>query len=115
MKKNLFGLVAAVIAITLFAFTTPRFATVYFVYDPSNPPAEKAIASYDPQTNNPGEQDGDAVQAWFRATVANPNNITLGEFNSAFEAVDGDYGGTDNDLLSDETIEDATQFELRNE
>jgi hypothetical protein len=115
MKKNLFGLVAAVIAITLFAFTTPRFATAYFVYDAANPPAEKAMASYDPQTNSPGEIDGDAVQAWFRGTVANPNNITLGEFNSAFEAVDGDYGGLDNDLLSDETIEDGEQFEKREE
>jgi hypothetical protein len=115
MKKNLFGLVAAVIAITLFAFTTPRFATAYFVYDAANPTPEKLQANYDPQTNNPGEQDGIAVQAWFRGTVANPNNITLGEFSAAFEAVDGDYGGTDNDLLSDETIEDGTQFEKREE
>jgi hypothetical protein len=114
MKKNLLGLAAVAVSVALFAFTTPRFATVYFVYKAANPTPENAMSSYTPQPGSPGVLPGIAKPGWFRGTAANPLAPTLAEFNAAFTAVDNAFGGTTAGILSDETIENAVQFEKRN-
>jgi hypothetical protein len=114
IKRNIFTLTAIVLGISLSALTItkPRCTIIYFVYKGFG--MEKSMSSYDVSQTQPPECDGIDVVCWFRCCVADPNNPTVSEFNDCFEAVDGDYGGSDDDQLSDELSEDHNNFEKRN-
>lgn len=109
MKKNLLALFAVVIAIAMSSFTTKPFLTdVYMIYGGGT---EKAFGSYTQQTGFPGTQPNvePLTLVWVKF-IDNNGTVLSSEFNTEFEAVDGDFGGTDNDLVSDE-IEDGTTIE----
>lgn len=114
MKRNIFAVCALLVAVVLSSFTVQKFATVYFVYQLDSTTGEKVKTNYTYQTTSPGDKAGTQYVAWFIGTAVTPSAPTDAEFNTAFEAIDGDYGGTDNDLLSDETNENTANFEKRN-
>lgn len=112
MKKSLLALGAVVLAVVFSAFTTKSLTTVYFVYDGSGD--QKALANYmDPApTSEPDEVAGSTTLAWFIGEAADPDNVQVGELSASFEEIDGDFGGTDNNSLNDET-EDHISLEKR--
>ena len=109
MKKNLLALSAIVMAIAFSSFTSAKFATVYFLF---NGGTEKSQARFDVTSTSQMEITGNSELAWFKGAAMDPDDITPSEFNASFEAIDGDLGGSDNDLLSDES-EDHINLEKR--
>jgi hypothetical protein len=112
MKRNLLGLFAIVMAVVFSSFTARNMDTVYFIYDGVG--VEKDLDSYTLQPNSPGQLPGTDILAWFRGEVGDIDAPTEPEFEDAFELIDGNKNGTDNDQLSDETTEDS-DFEKRAE
>lgn len=100
MKKNVLALSAVVMAIAFSSFTSAKFATVYFLY---NGGTEKSQLSYSTTSSTQVEMTGNTNLAWFRGAAIDPTDVDPSEFNASFEAIDGDLGGSDNDLLSDES------------
>lgn len=109
MKKNVLALSAVVAAIAFSSFTSAKFATVYFIYQGGT---ERDQSHYTVLTSA-SPVDGDVTLAWFKGTAANPNSVTSTEFINSFEAIDGDFGGMDDNLLSDES-EDGLNIEKKN-
>jgi hypothetical protein len=100
MKRNLLALSAVVMAIAFSSFTSAKFATVYFLY---NGGTEKVQSNYETTASTQIEITGNTNLAWFKGVAVDPTDVDPSEFNSSFEAIDGDLGGSDNDLLSDES------------
>ncbi len=95
MKKNLLGLFAVVAAIAFSAFT-PKFATVYLVYDGTGP--ENDFANYSQQSTSPGTDLTNSTIWWFSVSDVN-GIVTQSEFiNTYFPAKDTDH----DNLLSDQ-------------
>jgi len=116
MKRNLLALGALLVAVVLSSFTYSKLTTVYFVYGLNSTTSanEKNLSNYSvTQSSQSTDISGSTYIAWFDGQVSDPAGVTGTEFTTAFEAIDGDYNGTDNDRLSDETNEDTDHFEKR--
>lgn len=110
MKKNIIPIVAIMLAMLFSAFTTKRSTTVYFIYCGSG--HQKSFFNYSADVTTPAIIPGSAVLAWFMGSAEDPDAVTIYEFNDSFEAIDGDFGGADNDVLTDET-EDHISIEKK--
>jgi len=111
MKRNFLAVGAFVFAIVLSSFTTSnKLSTVYFLFNGSS--VEKDQNNYTYSTATQSAMSGASILAWFKGAAVSPSAPTSAEFNDSFEAIDGDKGGSDNDILRDET-EDHDVLELK--
>jgi hypothetical protein len=102
MKKYLLGFAAIVLAIGFSAFTAKKTLVQdqFFIYDSGN---QKDIDSYIPTPSQPADCPNASTNCFFLVRDLNGDNvISVTEFETAFELLDGDLGGSDNDNLNDE-------------
>lgn len=111
MKNNISSLLGILIGATLCSFTHHIYATGYWVNQNGVNHGTKSKGDFVFQATCPGDIPGSTVVAWFIGYAADATSPTDAEFNNDFEAIDGDYGGTDNNSLDDETNESTPNFE----
>lgn len=119
MKKYLFVAIAAMLAITFSAFTSPKktpFAIKYYQYVSGT---ERQFSNWvEITTGTPDPCEYITPEPCWLKIDAVDNVVSEAEFLAAFDAVDGSgTGGTDNQLISDEVSSELVDvdFSLRDE
>src|SRR5687768_2251731 len=109
MRNYLMGFAAIVLAIGFSAFTAKKALTAdkYFIHVSGS---QKNIVNYIQSPIKPNPCNGTSFTCWFLVRDLDGNNvISVAEFETAFELLDGDLGGSDNDNLNDEDEIDSPE------
>jgi|ERR1044072_1634561 uncharacterized protein YxeA len=114
MKRNLLGLLAVVLAVSVSSFTVKKAQNVYFIYTSG---AQDNRSNYTETQTSQSTVAGTDILAWIRILDDN-GTVTSTEFGNLFEALDvtNDSSNTLNDD-DEKTITDGSyeyQLEKKN-